>query len=314
MIAKMLQRIPGIVLAVAVLLPCAVAEAGMPAGAEPAAPAATKVAAEPAAANAAAAKAAGEAVAAKAESEEPPWPKESVEADVATRSVAITSGFSGSQVVVFGTVENSRQETAEAGLYDVVIVIEGKGEPTTVRKKSRVAGIWVNTDALKFDSVPGYYAITATRPLDEIADKSIFLQYGIGFDHVAMVPTPGEAKLLPADTIEKYREAVVELKQRKKLYFEQDYGVTFIGKSLFRSTITLPGNVPVGPLTARVYLLREGQMLASFAAHVTLKREGVERALYDFAHGKPVLYGLSAIFVAVAAGLAASVLFNRSRA
>lgn len=245
---------------------------------------------------------------------EPPWPKESVEADVATRSVAITPAFSGSQVVIFGTVENSRQTSAEAGLYDVVVVIEGTGEPTTVRKKSRVAGIWVNTRSLKFDSVPGYYAIAATRPLDEIADRSILLQNGIGFEHVTMVPAAEEATHLSADAIDKFRQAVIELKRRKNLYFEQDYGVTFIGKSLFRSSITLPGNVPVGPLKAHVFLLREGRMLANFTARVTLRREGIERALFDFAHRQPVLYGLSAIMVAVAAGLAASFLFNRARA
>lgn len=244
---------------------------------------------------------------------EPTWPKESVEADVATRSVAVTSGFSGSQVVVFGTVENSRQASAEAGLYDVIVVIEGGPEPVTVRRKSRVGGIWVNTASLDFDSVPGYYAIASTRPLDEIADKSIFLQNGIGFDHVTMVPAPKEAKRLTGDTIEGYRETVVDLKKRQKLYFEESYAVAFIGRSLFRSTLTLPGNVPVGPLTARVYLLRDGVMLASFSTHVDLAREGIERALYDFAMNRPVLYGLSAILVAVGAGLAAAAVFNRAR-
>lgn len=243
-----------------------------------------------------------------------PWPKESVEADVATRSVAVTSGFSGSQVVVFGTVENSRQSSAEAGLYDVVVVIEGGPQPVTIRRKSRVGGIWVNTAALDFDSVPGYYAIASTRPLDEIADRSIFIQNGIGFDHVTMVPARKGAKHLTGDAIEGYRDAVVELKRRQKLYFEESYGVAFIGRSLFRSTLTLPGNVPVGPLTARVFLLREGMMLASFTAHVDLAREGIERALYDLAMNRPVLYGLSAILVAIGAGLAAAAFFNRARA
>lgn len=241
------------------------------------------------------------------------WPNESVEADVATRSVAITPGFAGSQVVVFGTVENSRQESAEAGLYDVVVVIEGTAEPATVRKKSRVAGIWVNTRSLKFDSVPGYYAIAATRPLDEIADRSILLQNGIGFEHVQMIPAAREASHLSADAIQRFRAAVIELKRQKNLYFEQDYGVTFIGKSLFRSTITLPGNVPVGLLKAHVFLLRDGKMLASFNTRVALERAGLERALYDMAHQRPVAYGLAAILVAVAAGLAASFVFTRAR-
>lgn len=241
------------------------------------------------------------------------WPKESVEADVAARSVAITSGFSGAQVIVFGTVENSRQETAEAGLYDVVVVIEGTPEPLTVRHKSQVAGIWVNTSSMQFKSVPGYYAIASTRPLDEIADKSILMQNGIGFDHVPMVSAEHSSDHLAATEVQKYRAAVVELKRRQELYFREDYGVAFIGKSLFRSTISLPGNIPVGPLTARVYLFRDGIELADFKSHVNLARAGIERTLYDFAFQRPVLYGFSAIFVAVAAGFAAAAVFNRSR-
>ncbi len=51
--------------------------------------------------------------------------KESVEADASTRQVAITSSFTGTEILVFGTVENSVQPSAEAGTYDVVVVVEG---------------------------------------------------------------------------------------------------------------------------------------------------------------------------------------------
>ena len=54
--------------------------------------------------------------------------KERVEADISTRHVAVGANYSGSQVVIFGTVENSKQPTAEAGYYDIAVVIEGPGE------------------------------------------------------------------------------------------------------------------------------------------------------------------------------------------
>jgi Putative transmembrane protein (Alph_Pro_TM) len=51
--------------------------------------------------------------------------KEAIQADVSMRSVAVTSSFNGTEVVIFGAVDNSRQASAESGLYDVVIVVEG---------------------------------------------------------------------------------------------------------------------------------------------------------------------------------------------
>ena len=41
------------------------------------------------------------------------------------------------------------------------------------------------------------------------------------------------------------------------------------------------------------------------------EREGIELWLYRFAMRQPVLYGLFAVFVAVAAGLIASTVFRR---
>ena len=69
--------------------------------------------------------------------------KETVEADVSTRTIAVTSAFTGTEIVVFGSVVNSRQPSAEAGYYDVIVVLEGMATPLTVRRKANVAGLWI---------------------------------------------------------------------------------------------------------------------------------------------------------------------------
>ena len=37
-----------------------------------------------------------------------------------------------------------------------------------VRRKDRVAGIWINTDAVEFSRVPSFYALASNRPVEEI--------------------------------------------------------------------------------------------------------------------------------------------------
>lgn len=241
----------------------------------------------------------------------PGEPQESIEADVSTRSVAVTSSFTGTQIIVFGSVHNSRQRTPDAGLYDVVVVVEGVKAPVIARRKSNVGGIWINTGSVRFEALPSFYAIASTRPLAEVAPARALAQLAIGFDHVPM--TRREASATPgAQELADYRLAVTRIKQRENLYVRDDHGVSFIGRGLFRTTIDLPANVPVGPLRARVYLFREGQLLSQYSAPVRLEREGVERFLHGFAANYPVLYGLATVALALGAGLLASAFFRRA--
>jgi uncharacterized protein (TIGR02186 family) len=237
--------------------------------------------------------------------------KEAVEADVSTRTIAVTSAFTGTEIVVFGSVVNSRQPSAEAGYYDVIVVLEGMATPLTVRRKSNVAGLWVNTDLVQFESAPSYYAIASTRPIEEIADEAFLERNAIGHTYARLSPAAHSVVAAQPGELKAYKDAVVRLMQKDGLYLKEDYAVIFIGKSLFRSSIALPANVPVGPMTARVYLFREGDLLSTFQSKVRLERSGIELWLYRAAMRHPLYYGLSAVLVAALAGWLASMPFRR---
>ncbi len=239
-------------------------------------------------------------------------PRETVQADVSSRSVAITSSFTGTEIVVFGAVDNSRQPTAESGLYDIVIVLEGTPTRLVARRKSNVAGIWINTDSITFQSVPSYYAIVSTRPLDEVANPQVLRENDIGFEQVRMTPIQGWETGVTTAELQEFAEAVVRLKQRDGLYVQEEYGVVFIGRSLFRASVNLPANVPVGPLNVRVHLIRDGNILSTYTARVGLERQGLELLLHSFAFNRPFLYGVFTVMIAVGAGLLASAAFRRN--
>lgn len=237
--------------------------------------------------------------------------RETVQADVSTRRVAVTTNFSGTEIVVFGAVDNSRQTSAEAGLYDVVIVLVGTPSRLVARRKANVAGMWMNVQSLVFDSVPSYYAIISTRPLDEIASPDVLKAYDIGFDHVRMTLSSGSFSGPPTKQIKEFRDSVVRIKQKEGLYQQEEYGVAFIGRSLFRATVDLPANVTVGPFDTRVFLFRDGELLSQYTARLNLEREGVEEVLHGFALRLPLLYGLATVALAVSAGLLATAMFRK---
>jgi uncharacterized protein (TIGR02186 family) len=243
--------------------------------------------------------------------EQQPGARESVQADVSARNVAVTSSFNGTEIVIFGAVDNSQQPSAESGYYDVLIVVEGVPARMIVRRKNNVAGLWLNTSSATFDLVPSYYALASTRPIDEIATEEFRATHGIGFQHLRFAPAFAQAQALSTEDLKDFRRAIIRLKREQGLYVQEQFSVAFIGRSLFRATIELPANVTVGPFETRVYLFREEKLLSQYAVKLNLEREGLERHLHAFAFGYPALYGLMTVMIAVAAGLAASTVFRK---
>jgi uncharacterized protein (TIGR02186 family) len=240
-----------------------------------------------------------------------PGAKESVQADISARTVPVTTSFNGTEIVVFGAVDNSQQPSPESGYYDVVIVVEGVPSRIIVRRKEDVAGLWLNTSSVTFDNVPSYYAIASTRPLDEITTNDFRDLYAIGLQKLRLTPAFGQTQSLSTQDIEKFREAILRLKEKAGLYLQSPFAVTFNGRSLFRANIVLPSNVTIGPFDAHVYLFHDQKLLSEYSVRLELEHEGFESYVHALAIKRPALYGLVTVGLAVGAGLFASAAFGR---
>jgi uncharacterized protein (TIGR02186 family) len=108
-----------------------------------------------------------------------------------------------------------------------------------------------------------------------------------------------------------FRSAVIRLKEQQGLFQDIDDGVNFIGRSLFRATVDLPVNVPIGRYTAAVYLFRDGTLVSKNESTLEVNKVGFERLIYLLAFRHPFLYGLLAVVMAVLAGLIGWVVFRR---
>lgn len=238
----------------------------------------------------------------------PAGPRETIEADVSTRSISIESDFTGTRVVVFGTVENSRQTSPDENLYDLAVVIVGPRESIVARRKSNVAGLWVNTSSYRFREVPSYYAVLSTRPVKEIASLPVLYQHGIGLENMRIFPD----EEIGAEDAEQFKSAVLRVKQSSGLYRQEPKGAGFIGKSLFRASVDLPANISVGEFTAWIYLFEKGDLLTTYKTRLDLQRGGFERLIYNFADQYPLLYGLAAVALALVAGFLATLAFRKN--
>jgi uncharacterized protein (TIGR02186 family) len=236
----------------------------------------------------------------------PPAPKEELQADLSTRDIAIQSNFTGIEILIYGSIDFSQTKAPEGGTYDVIMVVRSPAQPLVARRKQRVAGIWVNSSGEVFPSVPGFYAALSTRPFRAIASDETLKQLGVGFANLDFGRAPSE----DADEAQ-LRSAVIRLKKRQKLFQENDSGVTFIGRSLFRGGVAMPANVPTGRYTADVYLFRDGELISKSLSTLEVSKAGFERMVHTLAFQQPLIYGLLAVLVAVLAGLAGWFAFRR---
>jgi uncharacterized protein (TIGR02186 family) len=224
-----------------------------------------------------------------------------LDADLSHHLIAITTAFSGTDVLVFGAIE-------EPGT-DVAVVVRGPLEDETVRRRSRIGPVWLFTDQLTFRSVPGYYAVASSRPLAELAPAATLARHELGVGSIRLRPAPGQDA--SADQIAQFREALIRNKQREGLYATEVGRVSFLGRALFRTRLAFPANVPPGSYQVQVLQFRDGAVINAQSSPLGISKIGLEADLFDFAHRQAALYGLAAILLAVSAGWSASVMFRR---
>jgi uncharacterized protein (TIGR02186 family) len=164
----------------------------------------------------------------------------------------------------------------------------------------------MNGASKSFPSVPGFYAVLASRPFRAIASEETLKPLGIGFANLDFgKTTEGEA----AD--DGFRASLIRLQQERRLFQESDDAISFIGRSLFRSSVDLPVNVPIGRYTTQVFLFRDGKLLSQSQSSLQVHKVGFERVVYMLAYRYPLTYGLLAVLIAMSAGLLGWTAFRR---
>lgn len=220
--------------------------------------------------------------------------------------IDINTTFKGAELLVFGAIQYPGGRVPDTA-PDVAIVVRGPTEPVTVRRKERVAGIWLNTDAVRFESVPGFYAVATTRPISDLADDRIMAIYELGVRSLQLSPASGESEVVRAQ----FEDGLIAAKAKAGLFSESPDGVQVTGQVLYQARLQLPSAVPVGDYTAEIFLIREGRVVASATVPIEIDKSGFERWIYVMAQENSLAYGLAAVFAALGSGWLASFMKRR---
>ncbi|MFW2588808.1 TIGR02186 family protein [Sagittula sp. SSi028] len=223
-------------------------------------------------------------------------------------SVRIATDFDGSDILIFGAVK--RETTLPEDPLQVIVTVAGPRRPVTVRRKERVAGIWVNTASVEVDAAPTFYAVATSAPWSEVISHTEDLRHGISIPRaIRSVGAP-----MDVQDSQSFSEAVIRIRKDQGAYQLLEGAVTLREQTLFDTRVSMPANLTEGAYPARIFLTRNGRVVSQFETEIDVRKVGLERWLFTLAQENPLIYGLMSIAIAVFAGWGASAAFRIIRA
>ena len=155
-------------------------------------------------------------------------------------SVANTMNFDGYDILVFDTGKRKRAIPKEP--LQVIVIIAGPNKPLVVSSKDQQFGSWVNTESLKIQDAPSFYAVAASAPFEAAIT-----------DWQDAIHTVSVARSIKAQRIgptipdnAHFIDAVICIKTGEELYHLLKNTVAVDQKMLFRTPIKMPANLAVG--------------------------------------------------------------------
>ncbi|CCG42446.1 TIGR02186 family protein [Magnetospirillum molischianum] len=223
--------------------------------------------------------------------------------DLSRHLVEITTGFSGTDLLLFGATDpGGGTESA-----DVVVVVSGPAEAQTIRRKDSVAGLWINSGSARIEGAPAFFRVASTRPLEQVASSALLQRLGIGLDQRNLdirVEDDG------SDAVA-YRAALMRLMRARGQYDDRIATIARPGRRLFRTEIHFPATVPVGIYKVEIHLINQGRLIGTQETPLAVDRVGLGAAIHDFAYRQSGLYGLAAVVLAACTGWLAAWLFRK---
>ncbi len=226
----------------------------------------------------------------------------SIVSNIDKREIELTTRFDGSKILVFGALTETNNDPT------LVIELVGPKQDMTIRKKSKVWGIWVKKDYAKFKKVPSFYQINSTNLISdkrqEITNRKLEKYF---FSKLKNAETTSQKKV---DKKEYFSELIRLNKEKNNIrLFETK--ISILQEKLFFSTIELPQKIFPGEYKVIISTLDENnEVINSSSEIVKVSKTGIQKFLSFNAANNSTLYGIFSVMLALFLGFSAAQIFR----
>ncbi len=231
------------------------------------------------------------------QSPSPPSERPHLAAALAEAEIEVDVDFSGTRITLFAV--SDQWENPDIGF---AVALVGPHRPYAVTRTVKK-----EKERFEFISAPAVLAVAAEKSLDEIGSAEALILAGINPRYSAM-PRPEN---INDPKLDLWRQAFAELKAQDGLFHTHESGLERLDGGLIRADIDLPAAAPPGEYDVRIFLFKEGVLLAEAETPLELRREGMEYTLFNMSRNHPILYGLLAVLLGCCVGIGAAVFGGR---
>jgi hypothetical protein len=213
--------------------------------------------------------------------------------------IEITTFYNGTTV----TIEGQIPADAEA-----VIRVSGEGEELHLKKKGTVGGLlWMNTGDVSLENAPKTYMTYTSASLGDI-NASAAQTYGLKAlkDRITVLPESEDKEFIIGE--------FVKLKKKDGLYNVNpntvSYGTVAQGMKSFTVTAVIPPRMGKGDYSVDMGVVQGNKIVDQLSQSLQVIQVGFPAKLTKLAFQNPLLHGIMAVIIAIAAGLFMGVVFK----
>lgn len=219
---------------------------------------------------------------------------------VTPSAINIGGSFNGIDIKVEGTIPEDA---------DAVVRFKSGEQDVALKEKGKAMGIlWMNMATMTFHHCPDIFMVATPQSLTRESDRWKDLNLGISSleQQIEMTPAPEDKTTL-------FNE-FIKLKSKHGAYASGFGKVTYqaasAGLKPFGADITIPSGLKAGNYQVEVFTVKNGAVVSKAETTVEVNETGFPKFLSSLAFGKPLLYGIVSVIIALAAGLLTGLVFQ----
>lgn len=219
---------------------------------------------------------------------------------VTPRVMNITAFFSGETLTISGDILSSE---------DILIEIRGKDSDSSFDMKGRVGPFWMTVGNVELEHIPELYQLLLPAGKDWQKKAEAL---GLGIDRLKdRLVTTGTVDV-PPDVFNMF----ADLKDHEGLYRQVPDAISYSpetdGTRRFTAVCRLPDKIKTGTYEIKATIILNGVVKKQIKDQFLVDEVGFIKLVNHLALDRRVIYGVSAVIIALLAGLLMGILFKQS--
>ncbi|HID70985.1 MAG TPA: hypothetical protein EYP35_11180 [Desulfobacterales bacterium] len=191
---------------------------------------------------------------------------------------------------------------------DVLLRVSGPKENVHLKVKGKVAGVlWMNKSDAELDNTPSVYMLYTPEKSSKLLEtQGVDMGYSALAKGITIKPESADKAFIFAEYVKLMEEAGVYTVNKSSIHYKDVEN----GQKSFSATLTIPSKMNAGEYMVEAVTVENGHVLGRSEKKLTLELSGLPKVIAALAFGYPLLFGIMAVFIAVATGLIIGTLFK----